>query len=752
MKTKNILLIVFALIFSFGCDRTDFDEILRNQEDQEARIALLEQWKVTVDENITTLQRLVTALQDNDYVTGVSSFTTPSPGGYKITFTKSDEATIWNGAQGETGPNGLNAPVIGVDQYPAESGVYYWTLGDEFIEAGGSKIPVTGVGADGRTPKIIIGTDNLWYISADGSATGTAPGTGWVSTGVLATGPAGTNGDAIFAKDGIDYTTDPDYVTFTLADGTTTITLPMASVVKVAFDSYDIFYASGVNNEIEIVLPATLKEADYSSIMAVVTNGSGSGMDIQTRAAQQNTWEVKVTKPTFLDGALVAGSAKVTLTAPANTKLSETAWLKVTITDNNGQEVSASRPVKYFDGTIVESTAGNLSAVATDASVVNLAVVGSINSADFTYIKSTLASLETLDISMTDLTVVPNDALRFTIEDPNTKIKRVVLPVTATEIGSLSFAYCAALKEINLENVAIIGRRAFRNCSSLEELTFGNKLTDLSAESIFMLCTALTEVEIPGSVETIGKWMFEGCDNLATIKLRPGLRTLSASTFYGCGITSITIPSTVTAIPDFAFEECKNLERVNLHDGITSIGEAAFLRCGMLKQIKIPAGVTIIAYNTFDECGNLQFVEFHDGITEIQERAFAYCRKLQGDNMLENLTLPTGLQTLGNGAFFNCESVKRITMPSVQTIDAYAFQGCAGLLQVDMPANLTSIGDYAFHQCDKLAAVACRAATAPTITSNTFDLSSKANRTLTKPSTANYDSWAGYFNKVYSLP
>ena len=56
---------------------------------------------------------------------------------------------------------------------------------------------------------------------------------------------------------------------------------------------------------------------------------------------------------------------------------------------------------------------------------------------------------------------------------------------------------------------------------------------------MFVNCKNLKSIDIPASVTTLGRWIFQGCANLKNIKLHDGLTTLSASTFYGCGITEI---------------------------------------------------------------------------------------------------------------------------------------------------------------------------------------------------------------------
>lgn len=251
-----MLLACAAVVLGACSDDYDDSEVWAELEKQKVRIAALESWQTTVNTNIGSLQGLVAALEGKDYVTSVTTIT----GGVRITFQKSGEVTIMNGTDGEKGDKGETgaagaSPTVAVAEFPAGSGVYYWTLNGEFIEAGGAKVPVTGAdgedGATGATPKVVIGTDEYWYISADGSATGDAPGTGWTATGIKATGDDGAPGEAIFAADGIDNTND-DYVVFTLADGTTTITLPRYKGLGIVFgpevvdDTYEMDRNEGV--------------------------------------------------------------------------------------------------------------------------------------------------------------------------------------------------------------------------------------------------------------------------------------------------------------------------------------------------------------------------------------------------------------------------------------------------------------------------------------------------------------------------
>lgn len=194
----------------------------------EARVARLEELCKQMNTNISSLQTIVTALQDNDYVTGVAPISKEGEIiGYTITFSKSSPITIYHGKDGKDGVNGTNGadgytPVIGVKKHT--DGIYYWTLdGDWLLDDAGNKIKAQGAdgqdgingtngidgtdgqnGKDGITPQLKIEND-YWYISYDNGVT-------WHDLGQVA-------GESVMPtfKD-VSY--DEDFVYITFADGT----------------------------------------------------------------------------------------------------------------------------------------------------------------------------------------------------------------------------------------------------------------------------------------------------------------------------------------------------------------------------------------------------------------------------------------------------------------------------------------------------------------------------------------------------
>lgn len=733
MKMKKIWIALLLAGMSFGmgsCMKEDIDDLRKELQEHDDRLTSLEEWQKSVNTSISSLQSLVEALEDKDYVTGVTPLADGS--GYEISFLKSGTITIKHGEKGDT-------PVISVKQ--DTDGKYYWTVNGEWLlDSDNNKMPVTGEkgeqgdpGTSAIAPQVRINpTSNEWEISTDG-------GTNWNSTGIKATGDKGEQGDAVFAKDGIDNTHD-EYVEFTLADGTTFRVPKYAAAFSIAFENDEVFYASPASNELTLILPASLKESDYRSITATVT--AAEGADVQTRSSN-NKWTIAVTKPSFnADGTLIANSAKVSITGTEDTRLADTYLLHVALTATDGTEVTASKLVKYFDGQIVK----NQNEI-TNIAIKKIAWVGSITDNDMKFMNGRMSSLEVIDLSMAETTEIGKEVFWGL-----STLHKIWLPTTVKTIGEAAFAYCYSLSEIDLVNVEIISQAAFLNC------------------------TGLQYIDIPASVKTLGRWIFEDCPNLTTVKLHEGLTSLSASTFYKCGITNITIPSTVKEIPDWCFESCKNLERIYLHDGITSVGQGAFMYCYSLESFTAPKSLTVLGDDAFYDCKNLSLVLLHDNIESIGASAFYGCESLRklitheestGEDVIR---WPKALAAIGayafassaleevyikdspvtaipQEAFRDCKNLTKVTLSdALQTIGTSAFYNTP-ITQIIIPANVTNIGDLAFWSCKSLTRVDSKNTTAPALGSNAFAQECKTQCQLVYPSSGTgYDNdWTKYF-------
>ncbi len=299
----------------------------------------------------------------------------------------------------------------------------------------------------------------------------------------------------------------------------------------------------------------------------------------------------------------------------------------------------------------------------------------------------------------------------------------VTIGDSVTKIGDYAFSYCRSLTSVTIPNsVTTIGDDAFRNCSSLTE--FRGKyasedgrclIIDGTLNSFAIGCGA-TEYTIPNSVTTVGEYAFSDCSSLTSVTIPDSVTTIGRYAFYDCySLTSVTIPDSVTTIGDNAFYWCSSLTSVTIPDSVTTIGDYAFDGCSSLTSVTIPDSVTEIGDFVFAGCRNLR--EFNGKYASEDGRCLIIDGTLTSfaPAGLTEYTIPNSVTTIGRYAFYDCDSLTSVTIPdSVTTIGEYAFYYCSSLTSVTIPDSVTTIGDYAFDGCHSLTSVYCKAVTPPT--------------------------------------
>lgn len=175
----------------------------------------------------------------------------------------------------------------------------------------------------------------------------------------------------------------------------------------------------------------------------------------------------------------------------------------------------------------------------------------------------------------------------------------------------------------------------------------------------FSNCSGLTSVKLPISVEHIGKFAFEGCNNLRTVEIPYGkMKTIDEYAFYESGIETISIPSCIRKIEESAFCSCPKLREVNFSDGLTTIGDGAFYYCPSLKQVELPNTLKKLANNAFSKCEHLEIVVLPETLKSIGESAFFQCERLS------TITIPPSVVFIGDDAFSCCTSLNLIVNKS----------------------------------------------------------------------------------------
>ena len=610
MKKLLAFAALFAVVALTSC-KYDDDDLWNSVHGLENRVAKLEELCKQMNTNISSLQTIVTALQNNVYVTGTTPFMQDGKEiGYTITFSKGNPITIYHGKDGQDGQDGEDGttPTIGVKK--DTDGVYYWTLNGEFIVVDGGKIKAEGKdgtnGTNGTTPQFKIEND-YWFISYDDGDTWTQLGKATGEDGK--DGQDGVGGDSMFS--GVDYETSTDYVIFTLSNGTQ-IKLPTWS----AFEALQrLCNETNTNLSALQTIVTALQNNDYiTSVDPLTENGKVVGYTIKFAksnpiviyngkdGADGNTPVIGVKKDTdgiyywTLDGEFIVvdgqkikaqgtdgnngadGSDGVT----PKLEIREGYWW---ISYDNGTNWTQLGKATGEDGKDADSIKitqdeNNVYFELADGTVITISKTG--QSADPNVIQFEDALVKAICITNWDtdgdgeLSYEEAAAVTTIGTEFNGKgifaFDELQYFTGMTSIPSSAFSDCSELLSIKLpDNIISINDTAFARCQSLREIHIPASIESIGTR-VFYYCQSLREIHIPANTESIGNGAFESCTKLTTVTFgkESKLRTIAGSygnsssycygTFMSCqNLSAIEIPASVETIEAAAFKIILNL-------------------------------------------------------------------------------------------------------------------------------------------------------------------------------------------------
>ena len=307
----------------------------------------------------------------------------------------------------------------------------------------------------------------------------------------------------------------------------------------------------------------------------------------------------------------------------------------------------------------------------------------------------------------------------------NSGITSIEFPSTLKAIGNYAFYGCRGFtgELIIPEGVTSIGYNAFYSCRGIISIILPSSLTSIG-NGAFGSYYGPETLEYKGTLEqwlsinfpvswmgdTSHTFIVKG-EELTDLVIPEGVTSIGKSTFYGCsGLTSITFPSSLTSIGSYAFDACSGLESIDFSNctSLTSIRSYAFDECSGLTSITFPSSLTSIDGSAFSRCTGLETIEVEEGNSVYHSEENCLIETTTNTLILglKNIVIPNYITSIGDYAFYNCDGLTSITFPSgLTSIGEDAFFQCSGLTSITLPSSLEAIGDSAFNNCSGLTSV-----------------------------------------------
>ena len=690
---KGILLIFTMLATLVGCGQYDDSELKSDINDLKSRMAALEKQCKNMNENLTSLQAIVDAIQKQDGIVSVTDL--PDGQGYSVKFVSGKVIYLYNGKNGTDGVT----PKISVRK--DSDGIYYWTVDGDWLIVDGKKVRAVGLdgkdgqsgndGKDAVTPQLKI-VDGFWYISYDNGKYWTKLGKATGENGK--DGQDGNDGDVFFKS----VTVEDGYAVFVMNDSEqTTLRIPIAGVSAVSSIKY-------VPETPDGVVKIRYSKIDYW----YVAEDFVIKFEIMPQSfvdyIMKNWKEVLVAKAITYIGEFVSVNIKnvvcdkdniiaVTIDGQSlgstflSTGVSVTANLRLSVKINGSESISSDylplSPSLLYDY-IIEYTSVHDEAIGR---------YFQINGSSGSFVDSYTGN--TGRITFKDYHS-PGEKSLFScvfhcpsysgpIQYSDLESLNFVTPI---ELSFLSFKECdrmikADLSNVRTENVTDM-KEMFSGCEDLAKLDLSSfdtgNVTDMS--NMFSGCNALASLDLT-SFDT--KNVTNMCGMFRVdYHQNSSLASLDLSSFDTKNVTDM----------GQMFYRCDNLRSLDLSSfdtkNVTDMGQM-FYRCYVLTSLDLSSFDTKNVTNMremFYRCDNLTSLDLSSfdtkNVTDM-EAMFYGCRSLAS---LDLTSFDTRRVTNMGQMFSYCESLISLDLSGFDTTSAMymgsMFRGCKSLTSLDL--------------------------------------------------------------------
>ena len=335
------------------------------------------------------------------------------------------------------------------------------------------------------------------------------------------------------------------------------------------------------------------------------------------------------------------------------------------------------------------------------------------------------------------------------------KLESITIPESVTNIGFGAFDFCTGLRSAVIYG-GNITNGLFKDCTNLTDVTIGKNITVITG-SAFSGCTALTNLSIDS-----GNSIYDSRDNCNAI-IETATNKLILASKNGC-----VIPETVNAIAGYAFSACQNYD-ITVPARVTSFDNYAFRGLNRVYfEAETPAAINgnifgwgaiyvpTTSYETYcnaniwsnykdrivtteiaDKCieasstegmsgvldaiglegankvvklkvigciNSYDIIVFRDKMPLLCELDLSEATVIASSKPFYGNTYCTGNNSLGDYAFYDLDKLINVKLPkNLHTLGNYTFQSCGALRTVDATATAElNIGNYAFNGCSNL--------------------------------------------------
>jgi hypothetical protein len=334
----------------------------------------------------------------------------------------------------------------------------------------------------------------------------------------------------------------------------------------------------------------------------------------------------------------------------------------------------------------------------------------------------------------------------------------VKFPATCTWNSGINFNSCYNLVvlimpiSLGIYNNSLSS--SFRDCRSLQEITFPASMTGISQlNSTFQNCFSLKKVTFPTSLNSVGDIQncFGSCVNLLNVTI-PSINNCSSmiQVFFNCPalewVKFTSLPTSANVNFQSLFSTCPNLQNVYfpaLVGNPASIFScnSTFNSCTALKSIVFPSNMNLSSFaNCFSGCTSIVSIILPISTPALitMSNAFNSCRTIT------SITLPTaGAPSVDfTNAFSSCTKLNTINIPAGYKFSSLigAFQNCTVLKNLnwtpDVQNSFTNLTNT-FGACTLLESVTLPSSMTGLLTLTNAFANCSSLKTITFPASLN---------------